>query len=261
LPPLPAICPNGHVFPSGYFIEDVQDTTFVGNQSQCPICGRMDFVPDGIYGATRNTIQVVATSRYSREQLGRILVVLQQAQSAGAKKKEIAKALEPESPELAELVRRYAPRDSGALAGWLALIAMVVFGVMELTQSKPRGLTPRQTQQLVHQAVAQAIRQRHSSQLRPRQRRPRQRRPRQGRPRRGGLAPRRRTGRSGRRRPMASRSGSANADRASQTDAHWRATGARQGSAGAAESHPLAAGTRDVHPRPSSGNLVRRHVR
>jgi hypothetical protein len=155
---VPAICPNGHVFDSGFFIEGVQDATFVGNRSQCPVCGQMGVVPDGIYGATSDTIQVVATSGYSRDQLERIAAVLLRAQSEGAKPKEIAKALSAESPELAELVRRYAPRTSGELAAWIAVLLTLIFGVMQATQSRPRGLTPRQTEQIVEQAVEQAIR-------------------------------------------------------------------------------------------------------
>jgi hypothetical protein len=127
VPHVPAICPNGHVFDSGFFIENSSDITFVGSRSQCPKCGARGVIPDGVYDAVGETLNVVAAGAYSREQLERVAALLGQAQSERMDPSDLADALDNESPEIANVVRRYlVPRNPGDVYAFLGLLVALI---------------------------------------------------------------------------------------------------------------------------------------
>ncbi len=81
---LPALCPNAHLFPSGFALgPDVSGATFVGNRQQCPVCGAMAQVLDGVYETTIGPDgSLLATAKQMRlDQLQRLREVLDEAEA------------------------------------------------------------------------------------------------------------------------------------------------------------------------------------
>jgi hypothetical protein len=106
---------------SNVHIEDVS----VG---PCPKCGGIGHIPDGIYSAATDTIEVVATSAKSAQSLATLLRLLQQARDTHTTADELVKALEKEEganlKPVADLVRRLPKKLD--IKYWVAIAISIV---------------------------------------------------------------------------------------------------------------------------------------
>lgn len=86
---VPALCPNAHLFPSGYTMgAGVSDMTFVGNKQNCPVpgCGEMADVLDGTYETMvgPDGSLLVEAKALVPDQLRRMLEILETVESPAA---------------------------------------------------------------------------------------------------------------------------------------------------------------------------------
>ena len=65
MPKLLMECENcGKIFPSGIFMTPGSSATLVGNKSQCPFCGSMESIPDGMFRvAVNGFIEILKDSK------------------------------------------------------------------------------------------------------------------------------------------------------------------------------------------------------
>ncbi|MGE3779400.1 MAG: hypothetical protein AB7F89_19590 [Pirellulaceae bacterium] len=54
----PAICPNGHVFPSGIGTRNSRNSTISGGQATCPKCGKDGRVFEGMVDVDGDVVTV-----------------------------------------------------------------------------------------------------------------------------------------------------------------------------------------------------------
>jgi hypothetical protein len=155
---VPAICRDcGAVIPSGIEVEGGGNLMMVGNTvGPCPVCGGIGEVPDGVYDFVGDTIRVVATSGYSRDQLQRLADLIAQARVAGASPREVVLQIEREAPELSEVAKRLlVPRTPADLGAWLTLLLMAL--QMLLSTSGRQDLSEAEVNRLTDQAVERAM--------------------------------------------------------------------------------------------------------
>ena len=133
MPRAPAVCDSCQfVFPS--IVPLGTNTTFQNvTASPCPKCGGKGSIPDGTYSAIDGVITAVATSKISRDQLARLLVIVR-SQSSGST---IAQQIESEVPE-GSVLARYIPENASQLAAYLAILVALLTTVI---QSCDRGET------------------------------------------------------------------------------------------------------------------------
>jgi hypothetical protein len=127
VPDIPAICPNGHQFPSGISMGvGASGLQIVGGRSSCPVCGKMGVIPDGSYSAP--TESIIALRSLGNERLNAVVQVLRRSKTATAD--EIVSRIQQEVPEAADavetLVKWGLGARSGTLAAWVAVIIMLL---------------------------------------------------------------------------------------------------------------------------------------
>jgi hypothetical protein len=143
--------------PSGIEVEGGGNLTMVGNTvGPCPVCGGIGEIPDGVYDFVGDTIRVVATSGYSRDQLQRLADLIAQARVAGASPREVVQQIEREAPELSEVAKRLlVPRTPADLVAWLTLFLMAL--QMLSSTSGGQDLSEAEINRLTDQAVERAM--------------------------------------------------------------------------------------------------------
>lgn len=137
---IPAICENaqcGHVWLTQSFISlgGAATANISGSRiSPCPQCGGVGRIADGTYTAT-------SASLWNPEDLDIIVAALSSA-LARAKRGETAETIansQVSSHPLVKSVMRFAPKDAGQLAGYLALIlAIAQFAHSISSKSEPQ---------------------------------------------------------------------------------------------------------------------------
>jgi hypothetical protein len=130
---IPAVCPNGHAFPSGIAIgvtpsvdtepdEGRRAVTLGGNRSQCPRCGEMADVIEGSF--TLATLR--ALFGVPRDELGRLRDAIDTARREGYE--EGVRAAQRLSPHVQDIAAKSI--RSGPTAMWF--IALAVSAIMWL---------------------------------------------------------------------------------------------------------------------------------
>jgi hypothetical protein len=144
------------VFPSGIVAENSRDISFTGcTAGPCPNCGGTGEVPDGVYDFVGDTIRVVASTGYSRQQLERLAALVVQAREARTPAADVVATLEREAPELAGLAKRLlVPKTPADLAAWLTLLLMV----LQMFIARPASeVSEKDVERLTERAVERAI--------------------------------------------------------------------------------------------------------
>jgi SEC-C motif len=133
MPGLPAVCDTCLTVWDPH-IADLQNVGQISIQDvevrPCPSCGGTGHVPDGIYSATTDTINVVATSAKSAQSLERLRRILEQARSQQASAAELAKTLEEtdDLKPIAAVIRRLPKRLD--IKYWIG-VALAVVAIMQ----------------------------------------------------------------------------------------------------------------------------------
>ncbi len=104
MPNILALCDScGAVFPSGIRMSNARHVTLAGNRIQCPRCGAMARIPDGVFNAVGDTLELLSGPRRTYRDLDRIAAVLEQARSGRLSPQEAADLVRQEVPELQKL--------------------------------------------------------------------------------------------------------------------------------------------------------------
>lgn len=120
---MPAFCACGAVYGFGLDLGDgVRGLTMTGNKAQCPVCGEMGEVPDGVFNVTDGVLEVLSAPTITHERLRRLQAILLSAKEGTATVDDAVDRLEREAPELAPFM--------GSLhrepAAWLAILLTVI---------------------------------------------------------------------------------------------------------------------------------------
>ncbi|PEW04514.1 hypothetical protein CN425_05115 [Bacillus cereus] len=125
---VPAFCDNcGNIFPSGIAFENSIGITMIGNKSQCPRCGYMARVPDGVFNFYNNAIEVLQASESTIKDLQKFYSIIQTANKAEATPQEVEQEIEKEVPKLSFLAK-YLPQNAKELGVYLSAIGAIIGG-------------------------------------------------------------------------------------------------------------------------------------
>lgn len=126
---VPAICLRcGFAFPSGIGLgPGVRGASLIGNiAGPCPRCGLYGFVPSGVYQTIDGAMRVISDPAAAAEDVRRLILILEQEQArSNPDPKRVAERIEDEAPTVRG-IRRYLPRTSGELAGWIRLLIELI---------------------------------------------------------------------------------------------------------------------------------------
>jgi hypothetical protein len=113
-------------------------------------------VPDGVYDVIDETINVVATSVRSADQLRRIETVLADGLEKGASPESLVEAVERESPEVADALRRLVvPRNPGDFWALVGAILIAIGLFLDITSSQPPSA--EEIARITNNAIEQAL--------------------------------------------------------------------------------------------------------
>lgn len=150
---IPAICHTcGAVYPSGIDVVG-GGGTFAGNRSQCPRCGAMGSIPDGVYDVVGDSIRVLAASEISRRELERIAKVFGELRDREATPEEVRQAIQDEAPSLSPIVEKFGPKTFG---DWIALLALIV-AIATLLLEQRNALTAADIERLSGAVIERTI--------------------------------------------------------------------------------------------------------
>ena len=123
MPVIPAFCDNcGFPFSSGIFVENVTHLTMSGNKSgPCPMCGGVGSIPDGIFNATHNAIEVLAAPQWTLDRLRGFAETLRIARDSDEPPEDIAERVREEAPELQSIADAL-PRTRMELYAFITLL-------------------------------------------------------------------------------------------------------------------------------------------
>lgn len=136
MPNLPAFCNTcGFTFQSSILLENSTNISISDITVQCPRCGNMARVPDGIYDVVGNTINVLVNSNRSVSEFSRILEVLEKARNQQKKPEEILSTVKKELPELSTLADTL-PKTRAELYAFIAIIVTIIGMIIAFLNKK-----------------------------------------------------------------------------------------------------------------------------
>jgi SEC-C motif len=157
MPDMPAFCGScGLVFPSGFVIENSTGISPNNVQSQCPRCGGMARVPDGMYNVLGQVIEFLAGPTSSLDQLRRLQASLETARNKQEDRDEIRKAILETAPELTGLASALPANRVELYAFITVVLALLTLLVSTYTALKPSGPTQAEIDAMVNKAIEKA---------------------------------------------------------------------------------------------------------
>jgi hypothetical protein len=150
---LPMFCDScGNAFPSGVAIDSatrVTNLSFSNYTAECPRCGGIGRIPDGVYNFIDGTLTVLHAPERSIKELKRLAEILKAARADPHKAADLEQKIQTEVPAFAQLLDKWKPKTAGdryALIGILLAAVGLVIAMRE--SSKPT------TTVTVHQVIA-----------------------------------------------------------------------------------------------------------
>lgn len=128
MPVLPAICQKcGAVFPSGYRVDNVINTQFVGNTaSPCPRCGSVGRIPDGTFTFVDNAVEVIRASNITTSELQSLIdLVNDWIKDPSISRDQVTEEIRKRAPVLAPLLAAL-PHDRNEWYAFLTLLATLL---------------------------------------------------------------------------------------------------------------------------------------
>ncbi|MGG0176442.1 SEC-C metal-binding domain-containing protein [Gottfriedia acidiceleris] len=123
---VPAFCDNcGNIFPSGIAFENSMGITMIGNKSQCPKCGFMARIPDGVFNFYNNAIEVLQATETTIKDLQKFFTIIQTANKEESTSQEVKQEIENEVPKLSFLAK-YLPQNAKELGPYLYVIVAII---------------------------------------------------------------------------------------------------------------------------------------
>lgn len=155
---IPVFCQHcGAIFDSRAFrFVNATNVTLRGNRETCPNCGRMAEIPDGVFDFVGDTITVLSAPQRTQDQLRRLQDILRAARADRVSPADLADTIRRDAPDLEPIVSRLlVPKSPGELYALLTLVLTVISLI--LMRSEGSQLSPHEAEQLVQQAVTQAM--------------------------------------------------------------------------------------------------------
>lgn len=119
---IPAYCSNcGLLFPSGIAATNVKNLTLAGNKQNCPRCGHMAGIVDGVFNVADDLIEVIKAPDFTVEVLQKLQVLVSQPINTNDDVEAIAKSADLLHPGFGKAVRK-----ANIHGVWLFLIAAVL---------------------------------------------------------------------------------------------------------------------------------------
>lgn len=127
---IPAICPNGHIFPSGFALgpggaASVKNVT----SGPCPKCGQMGIIPDGLHTFLNDSIKFFADSSISTESLRRLKNIFSEAQTQSIDITELKSKIEKQTPELTGFAQ-YLPTKKELVSGTIFILLEIILFIV-----------------------------------------------------------------------------------------------------------------------------------
>ena len=111
---VPAFCDTcGTVFPSGFNVENSTVTFASCTAGPCPVCGGMGRIPDGVFGFFGNTINILSAPTRTREELGRLANIIEEARAKRQTPQHVADQIRKEVPKMASVADLLIPKSAG----------------------------------------------------------------------------------------------------------------------------------------------------
>lgn len=135
MPEMPAFCQNcGAIFGSGFVFENCRDVRLSGNSVQCPKCGGIGNIPDGVFDIVGNVINVLSATKNTVNNLKKLNNILTNAKKSNYSHEEVKSKIKEELPELSSLAD-VLPTTRNELYAFIALILTTVGLVMAFLSS------------------------------------------------------------------------------------------------------------------------------
>ena len=120
---IPAFCYNcATIFSSGIEATNVKRLTLKGNKSRCPNCGTMAPIPDGVYNAIGDTLELIAGPDRTVKDLETLKEIFEDARRRQVSREEFATRLERDAPHLSGILSHLPVSEA---AFWAALTFLV----------------------------------------------------------------------------------------------------------------------------------------
>jgi uncharacterized protein YecA (UPF0149 family) len=154
MPNVPAFCDScGAIYNSGIFVGDgCRNISFCGNKVQCPVCGMMGHIPDGVFDFIGDTIKLLSGSQRTIAELQTLNSILQKALKENLTKEKIMEEVESELPGL-QLLKSYAPKNSSELCQWITLIITIITIVLGRIDKNKLENVAEQPQIVINQTL------------------------------------------------------------------------------------------------------------
>lgn len=126
MPEMPAFCQNCRtIFGSGMVFENCKNITLIGFSIECPKCGKMGQVPDGVYDIVGNIITVLTSTKNTVYNLNKLNNILTNAKKSNYSHEEIKSKIKEELPELSSLSDTL-PKTRNELYAFIVLILTTI---------------------------------------------------------------------------------------------------------------------------------------
>jgi uncharacterized protein YecA (UPF0149 family) len=156
MPEMPAFCKNcGAIFGSGMVFDNCINVTLRGNTSQCPQCGGIGEVPDGVFDMTNNAIKMISGTSRSIKNLKKLALILTEAQKSNTSKEQIESIIKKEVPELSSFPS-ILPQTRNELYAFITLI-LTAIGILVTSTSTIKPLSESEVIEITERTIQKAM--------------------------------------------------------------------------------------------------------
>jgi SEC-C motif len=157
MPNMPAFCSScGLAFSSGIVIENSTGVSLSGVTSQCPRCGGIGQVPDGIYNVLGQVVQLLAGPGSSVEHLRRLKATFEAARDTQQGTEDLRKAVLATAPELTGLASALPTTRNELYTFITVVLTLLTLLVTAYAAFKPSGPSQSEIDAMVQKALSQA---------------------------------------------------------------------------------------------------------
>lgn len=132
MPAIPAQCTNPScraIYPSGIWVENSANVRLFNNRQDCPVCGSVGYLAEGIFNVTNDAIEVVSAPGTTLEMLVELQSIMQRARDGNISVEEAEKQVAALQPSFAALFRHV--KDNAAV---YSLVLMILLWAIDTWQ-------------------------------------------------------------------------------------------------------------------------------
>ena len=158
MPEMPAFCQNcGAIFGSGMVFENCRNLRLSGNTAQCPKCGGIGKIPDGVFDIVGNIINVLNATKDTVNNLNKLNNLLNDAKKENYSHEEIQSKIKEELPELSSL-SDVLPKTRNELYAFIALILTTLgLAISFLSSSNDNTISELKIKEITDQAIEKSL--------------------------------------------------------------------------------------------------------